>query len=74
MEAKKIKLELGNRYLFLWGHTDGDVVFEAMVEEESETKAWTKLRYEDGHHEWKETDSLQAIEELPGRSPYAQPG
>lgn len=62
------------RYLFLEQHTGGDIIFEAVLEEKSETGAWTKLRFEDGHHQWKATDSLEAIEELPGRVPYAQPG
>ena len=52
---------------------DEDKVFEGVFEEKSSKGEYSKLRYEDGTHRWKETRMLQAIEELPGRSPYAQP-
>lgn len=58
-------LELGHRYLFLEQHVDVDHVFEGVYEEKSSDGKYSKLRFEDGTHAWKETRGLAVIEELP---------
>ncbi len=63
-------LKLGQRYLFLEGHTDGDIPFEGVFEEQSSDRLYSKVRFEDGTHAWKETILLIALEELPGKEGY----
>ena len=67
------ELQLGHRYLFLGQHVDTDDLFEGVLEEESAGGKFSKIRFEDRTHSWRETKELFALEELPGRSPYAQP-
>jgi hypothetical protein len=60
-----ITVTVGHRYLFLEMHVDGDVPFEAIVEEISPSGKWAKLRMSIiGGYVWKATADLHVEEEL----------
>jgi hypothetical protein len=58
-------IRVGGRYLFLETHVDGDVPYEAVVEEISPSCKWVKLRMSVvGGYVWKANEDLRVEEEL----------
>jgi hypothetical protein len=57
-------LQVSHRYLFLEMHIDGDLPFEAFLEEVAPSGAYIKLRYLDGSCGWEEVATVHVIEEL----------
>ena len=61
-------VQVGHRYLFLEVHVDGDIPYEAVVEEISPSAQWVKLRMSViGHYIWKANEDLHVVEELTKR-------
>ncbi len=69
-DTQKTILTVGHRYLFKDAHVDGDVAYEATVEEISPSLHWVKLRhFPAGTYEWRGLDKIALFEELSALPP-----
>jgi hypothetical protein len=58
------ELKVGHRYLFLETHVDGDIPFEAVLEEFAPSRNYGRLLFPDGSYKWMQSEWLQPVEEL----------